>query len=277
MALSGRQWILLRGLTREAAHWGAFADRFAEAVPGDQVMALDLPGNGEFHAVESPLSVRGMVQACRAELARRAVAPPFHLLAMSLGAMVATEWARVAPHEVAGCVLINTSMRPFSPFYHRLRLRNMAALLQLALQWRAAGAAEQVVLRITSNGAQDPSPLIAQWAAVRRQRPVSARNALRQLVAAARYCAPVQAPVNPACAMLLLGSRQDQLVASQCSEAIARAWSVPLQVHPWSGHDLPLDDPQWVIDTVLRWLHACGVRPSSEVSMTLPTACANGS
>ena len=92
-----RQWILLRGLTREAAHWGAFADGFAQSVPGDAVLALDLPGNGEFHHLASPWSVQGMVQACRAELARRAVAPPYHLLAMSLGAMVATEWARVAP------------------------------------------------------------------------------------------------------------------------------------------------------------------------------------
>ena len=77
-----RQWILLRGLTREAAHWGAFGEHFAQAVPGDQVLALDLPGNGEFHGLVSPLSVRGMVQACRAELAQRAVAPPYHLLAM---------------------------------------------------------------------------------------------------------------------------------------------------------------------------------------------------
>ena len=127
-----RQWILLRGLTREAAHWGAFGERFAQAVPGDQVLALDLPGNGEFHGLVSPLSVQGMVQACRAELAQRAVAPPYHLLAMSLGAMVATEWARVAPHEVAGCVLINTSLRPFSPFWHRLQLHNIAPLLWLA-------------------------------------------------------------------------------------------------------------------------------------------------
>ena len=71
-----RQWILLRGLTREAAHWGAFAEGFAQAVPGDDVLALDLPGNGEFHHLASPWSVQGMVQACRAELVRRAVAPP---------------------------------------------------------------------------------------------------------------------------------------------------------------------------------------------------------
>lgn len=253
-----RQWILLRGLTRESAHWGGFAAGLRQALPDDHVLALDLPGNGQFHTMPSPLSVQAMVQACRSELERRAVAPPYHVLAMSLGAMVATEWARMAPSEVAGCVLINTSMRPFSPFYQRLRPHNLAALLHLVWMWRAqsasgAEAAERIILRITSNRAPDRSAVIPLWAAVRRQRPVSARNALRQLVAAARYRAPVVPPGVP---LLLLGSSQDPLVANQCSEAIATAWGSPLKRHPSAGHDLPLDDPQWVIHEVLQWVES---------------------
>ena len=142
-------------------------------------------------------------------------------------------------------------MRPFSPFYHRLQWRNLAPLLQLALQWRSADAAERIVLHITSNRANDHRTELEQWACVRRQRPVSARNALRQLLAAARYQASVRAPVAP---ILLLGSLNDQLVSSQCSQAIAEAWGRPLHLHPFAGHDLPLDDPQWVIDQVLRWV-----------------------
>ena len=245
-----RQWILLRGLTRESAHWGVFAERFQQALPGDKMLALDLPGNGQLHQVQSPLSVHDMVQACRQALVARAIAQPYHLLAMSLGAMVAAEWARLAPGEVAGCVLINTSMRPFSPFYHRLQWHNLRALLQLALQWRSADEAERTILCITSNRANEHSAAVEQWAAVRRQRPVSARNALRQLLAAARYRASVMAPVAPT---LLLGSQHDQLVSSQCSQSIAKAWGRPLHLHPFAGHDVPLDDPQWVIDEVLRW------------------------
>lgn len=256
-----RQWILLRGLTRETAHWGTFAAGLQQALPRDKVLALDLPGNGEFHAAPSPLSVQKMVQACRQELAQRAVAPPYHLLVMSLGAMVATEWTRAAPSDVAACVLINTSMRPFSPAYHRLRPHNLWALLQLAWRWNTsrdlakAEAAEQIILRMTSNCADEHAPVIAHWAAVRNQRPVSARNALRQLAAAARYRAPDVAPLVPT---LLLGSCHDQLVDSRCSGAIAKAWGVPVRMHPFAGHDLPLDDPQWVIDEVLRWVDGAG-------------------
>ncbi len=170
---------------------------------------------------------------------------------MSLGAMAAIEWARVAPHEVAGCVLVNTSMRPFSPVHHRLRLQNVPALLRLGWGWRRAMAAEAIILRLTSNRADERRAVLAEWAGVRIERPVSPGNALRQLVAAARFKAPLTAPQVP---VLLLGSQRDQLVASQCSQAIARAWQCPLRMHPFAGHDLPLDDPQWVIDGVCGWL-----------------------
>ncbi len=249
-----RHWILLRGLTREAAHWGDFAQRLQRALPGDTVQTLDLPGNGEWHGQRSPLTVQGMVQACRRTLAEHPGLHPqqrYHLLAMSLGAMVATEWARVAPQEVAGCVLINTSMRPFSPVHHRLRLQNVPALLRLGWGWRRAWAAEATILRLTSNRADERRAVLAEWAAVRMRRPVSPANALRQLAAAARYRAPVGAPKVP---VLLLGSQHDQLVASRCSQTIAQAWQCPLHMHPFAGHDLPLDDPQWVIDGVCGWL-----------------------
>ncbi len=244
------RWIFLRGLTREAVHWGGFADAFREAMPGAEVLMLDLPGNGQWHARPSPMSVEAMVAECRAELAQRGVAGPFQLLAMSLGAMVATEWARSAPAEVQGCVLINTSFGSFSPFYRRLRPRNYVALLREVLMAPTPLAAESAVLRLTSNRAQEHAAVVADWVHARAQRPVSSSNALRQLLAAARYRAPRTCPAER---MLLLASAQDGLVSSQCSQAIASAWACPLVLHPWAGHDLPLDDPAWVAGQVAQW------------------------
>jgi len=245
-----RQWILLRGLTRESAHWGGLVADLQRALPGDSVLALDLPGNGQWHRMPSPTSVQGMVQACRADLAARGLVPPFHLLAMSLGAMVAVEWARVAPEEIVEGVLVNTSLRPFSPFYHRLRPRNYGPLLRRVLLARSALVVEQQVLAMTSNRAKEHAPVLAAWLAVRRQRPVSVVNALRQLVAAACYRALAIAPQPP---LLLLASRDDQLVASACSHAIAAAWNLPLVMHPFAGHDLSLDDPAWLVEQVRQW------------------------
>lgn len=250
MAQESIRWIFLRGLTREAVHWGGFPGAFQAAMPGAQVLMLDLPGNGHWHARQSPLTVAAMVQACRAELAQRGITGPYHLLAMSLGAMVATEWARSAPAEVQGCVLINTSFGNFSPFYRRLRPRNWAPMVRGVLLAGGPREAEATVLRLTSNRAAERLAVVDAWVAARQARPVSGVNALRQLVAAARFRAPRTRPLER---MLLLCSTRDGLVSSRCSEAIARAWDCPLVLHPWAGHDLPLDDPVWVAAQVAGW------------------------
>ena len=237
-------WILLRGLTREAAHWGSFVEAFEHALPGARVVVQDLPGNGLLHRAVSPATVRGMVDA-------------FRVLAMSLGAMVATEWARVAPEELVGCVLINTSLRPFSPFSQRLRPARYLQVLRCVAPWSSPLTIEKTVLRMTSNLDHARGAVVEDWVALRRQRPVSASNALRQVVAAARYTAPVAAPLVPVSdspRILLLASQNDGLVSCQCSQAIARAWGVPLRMHPSAGHDRPLDDAQWVIGQVRSWM-----------------------
>jgi pimeloyl-ACP methyl ester carboxylesterase len=245
-------WLLLRGLTRETAHWGGFVDALQRALPQARIMALDLPGNGQLHAMPSPPTIAAMVDWCRTELARRGVRGPVHLLAMSLGAMVAAEWACRAPQEVAGAVLINTSFAPLSPFYRRLRPRNFPRLLRLAL---GAGPAawEQAILELTSNRAAERAGVLPVWTATRLQRPVRALNALRQLLAAAHYRVRPQAPAVP---LLLLGSEQDRLVDVRCTLAAAQRWGSAVRLHPWAGHDLPLDDPDWVIAQLRDWLAA---------------------
>ena len=106
-------WILLRGLTREIRHWGSFIGQLETALPTSRVIALELPGNGQLHRQRSPMNVPDMVESCRVQLKARNIAPPYRLLAMSLGAMVAVAWASSYPNEVSTQVLVNTSMRPF--------------------------------------------------------------------------------------------------------------------------------------------------------------------
>ena len=122
-------WLLLRGLTRESRHWGDFLGQFQQALPGTQIMALDLPGNGHLNQQRSPLRIQDMVAHCRAQLASQNITLPYNILAMSMGAMVAVAWSDMYPREVTAQVLINTSMRPFSPFYHRLLPANYALSL----------------------------------------------------------------------------------------------------------------------------------------------------
>ena len=213
------------------------------------MVPLELPGNGELNALASPASIAGLAAACRGQLALAGVAPPYFLLGMSLGAMVATAWAANRPEEVAGCVLVSTSFGGFSPPHQRLRPGAWPALLAI-LATRAAEPRERRILDLTSSLAGARAQVVAEWAGIRRSRPVSVRNGLRQLLAAARYRAPPRAPVPT----LVLAGGGDRLVAPNCSREIARRWQCPLAVHPGAGHDLPLDAGAWVAGEIRRWL-----------------------
>lgn len=254
-------WVLLRGLTRERRHWGTFLQSFTEQMPGARVIALDLPGNGVLNAQRSPQHVEDLAEYGRAELQRLGVMPPYHLLAMSLGAMVATAWAARHPQELTGAVLINTSLRPFSPPHRRLKPAAFTTLLRLTLTNPGVREWEQAVLRLTSHAPGPADALLDAWAAIRRERPVSAANALRQLWAAARFEAPRARPLDR---VLVLTSAADRLVDTRCSHDLARAWQCPIASHPWAGHDLPLDDAAWVARQVCDWLEAALRRPIGE-------------
>lgn len=241
-------WVLLRGLTREARHWGGLPQQLAAA--GDSVRALDLPGNGAFRELRSPATVRAMTLFARAQLRRQGVQPPWRLLAMSLGGMVAADWAQQFPDEVAALVLVNTSMRPFSPVTDRLRPGNWQSLLRLAACWDDVAAAETIIHGLSCRRTDMRDHDLAAWQQIRRQAPVSAGNAWRQLWAAARFSA---APGAPACPVLLLSSARDSLVHPRCSAALALAWQAEHQIHPWAGHDLPHDDAGWLCQSIASW------------------------
>src|SRR6478672_4518942 len=108
-------WVFLRGLMRESRHWGRFPAQFQAALPQAHIHLPDLPGNGRLHRERSPARVEDMVEHYRRVLRMQGAAPPYRLLALSLGAMTASAWAHRYPQELAACVLVNTSLRPFSP------------------------------------------------------------------------------------------------------------------------------------------------------------------
>jgi pimeloyl-ACP methyl ester carboxylesterase len=243
-------WILLRGLMRETRHWGRFPEVLASSFPAADIVPLDLPGNGRLHHQRSPARVQDMSEACRRQLQERGLAPPYNLLALSLGAMVACDWATRYPHEIGKAVLINTSLRPFSPFYQRLRPRNYAALLKLAAGRLDAAQRERLILKLTSNR-HPPAQLLSEWMRYLHEHPVTQPNALRQLSAAIRYRAPETAP---AAEVLILAGQGDRLVNPRCSATLARQWQAPLRSHGSAGHDLTLDEPEWVVQQIRQWM-----------------------
>ena len=251
-------WVLLRGLMREARHWGEFPMQFRSALGLQHVVTPDFPGNGSLYTQTSPGDVTGMAEHCRLQLKQLGYMPPYRVLALSLGAMAAVEWARLYPDEIDKLVLINTSLAPYNPFYYRLRPANYPVLTRFIINASAAQR-ENLILHLTSRRErteQQRNELLARWVSYARECPVTRSNILRQLKAAATYRAASTKPTVP---LLLLAAQQDRLVNVKCSLVLAQRWNCDIRIHPTAGHDIPLDDGFWVARQVKEWLdHTAG-------------------
>jgi alpha-beta hydrolase superfamily lysophospholipase len=245
---SGRRWIFLRGLGRHSLHWGSFVLQFQTAFPEDQIELLDLRGNGKFAHSPSFTSIADNVRDLRARSQLLHFGEPVYVMAISMGAMVAIEWAHVYPHDIAGVVGINTSDKGSSSFFERMRPGNYQHLLKLLLGRKTDLEIEKQILQITTNRLRG----LETWAQKFSEFPLTEKsNWLRQLLAASSYHFPEHKPRTE---VLLLGSTQDRLVNCVCTQNIAQMWALNPHLHPTAGHDLPLEDGAWVCHEVQNWL-----------------------
>ncbi len=242
-----RRWILLRGLGREAGHWGNFITELKAALPMADVSALDLPGAGSKYRELSPTKMKTYVDSLFKEAD---VKEPVGLIGLSLGAMVALEWADLEPQSVSHVVVMNSSVASLSKPWQRFSPEALLRGLRVAAS-RTQAAREKEILELTSNSAKAREAAYEGWVKIAEQRPVPIKNYFRQIAAAA-----LSRPdfVRIHAHGLVLASRADRLVSYRCSEALAKALNWPLALHSSSGHDLPLDDPKWCVWQINDWL-----------------------
>lgn len=229
--------VLLRGLARQAAHWGDVPARLAEQLQLP-VYTPDLPGMGNASALTPSRSLAEQAQQLLPQL--QGAAAPWHLVGMSLGGMLALELARQYPDAVQSVVIINSSVATLSPFYQRLQW----PMYPHVLRCLAASAAQRELLILTMTSNQpSPHPALALWQELARQQPVLRCHALRQLWAASHY----RLDEAPSCAGLVISSASDRLVSPRCSDALAQFLGWPARQHPTAGHDIALDDADWLL------------------------------
>ncbi len=249
----GKNWLLLRGLARESAHWGDFVPLLQAAFPDANVTMLDLPGTGRFHKEISPRTISAITDAVRRQaLENGCLKQPATILAISLGAMVAWEWMRRFPDDISGASLINTSFADLSPFYHRLRWQSYGKIAALVIKRNVCNR-ELAILQLISNRRDQDVQISLAWERIQKQRPISLKNSVRQIIAAASYSPGDKKPGQP---ILLMNAKGDKLVAPLCSEALYKKWNMELRSHPWGGHDLTLDDGAWVAMQLKDWVLA---------------------
>lgn len=242
-----KNWVLIRGLVRGVGHWSDFPETLKAAFPNDNFEFLEIPGNGTLYQEKSPTNVTEMVESIRRQSQFIQQGKKVHIIAISLGGMIATAWADRYPMEAEHLVLINSSSAKHSKFYERLRPENYLKMAGLFLGFKTRFSTmelEREILAMTANSSERRDFALPLWTKESEDHPVQIQNFFRQLMAAGSYKFPIEPPVST----VLFVSENDHFVSSACSKSLAKSWGCELHVHPWAGHDLPLDDPQWVIE-----------------------------
>lgn len=241
-----KNWVLIRGLVRGVGHWIDLPQALQKAFPEDRFECLEIPGNGVLCDEKSPSRLQNLMEAVRSQSQFLRDDKQVHIFAMSLGAMIAAAWADQYPAEVKQLVLINSSSAKHSKFYERLRPSNYLKIAEIALGYKTLSTEnkETEILAMTANSSERRTFALPFWMKESDEHPVHITNFIRQLYAASNY----EFPSEPPAPTVILASENDHFVNVNCSKNLANSWRCPIYFHPWAGHDLPLDDPQWVIE-----------------------------
>ena len=156
------------------------------------------------------------------------------------------DWCSRHPSDFDRAVLINSSAAGLSPPWHRMAPATLVRLLSLALE-KDATSRERTILEATTCLEGEALEARARtWAELAHARPISKKAILSQLAAASRFKAPASLPVRT----LIIAGGCDRLVNPACQARLSSHFAAPLSSHPDAGHDLPLDQPEWLADQV---------------------------
>lgn len=244
---------LLRGLTREAGHWGTTSEnKLKKYFPNAVVHYLDLPGAGKFHKVKAYSSVSKMVDFMRAYDQKNFTdtTKTNIILSSSLGGIVAMDWITRYPKDFDGAVLMSSSFKKICDFNERVQPEVRDEMFKTIFM-RDVYKKENIVVKINSNDSSAWEARSVEWTNIQKKNPMKKINVIRQTIAGLRYVAPTTKPVIP---ILFLASRADRMVCVSCSEKISKEFGGTLRLTDKAGHSLPDDAPEWLVAEVGTWM-----------------------
>lgn len=242
---------LLRGLVREKGHWSWFKAELQSALPKATITLLEIPGVGETYQQVSPDSFEEMISFMRAKHIQNIEGQDNVLLAMSLGGMIGKRWMDAYPQDFSKVILVNTSFKGITPLFKRLRplsaLKFLRGFFTYTIEQR-----ERLILEMVANDKEKRAALHSGWVQIQRERPVSRKSFINQIKAALQGEVSTTAPKNVK--LLLIASKGDRLCHYQSSVLLQKSWGGELILHPSAGHDIPIDDTEWLIKKIKKWL-----------------------
>lgn len=246
--------VLLRGLVREQRHWGGFKNLVEKTFPEAKVLVLDIPGTGQRHHELSPTNFDQMIAKIRSEYISKKTSGPTTIIAQSLGGMLAKRWSELHPEEFSRMILINSSFKGLNPLYYRLRPKAWLDFLNIFIN-RQIENREKLILGLVSNDIAKQKENLQSWCEIQKSAPVKKASFINQVLAALSFS---PSKVAPDTQVMLLASQGDRLCSYKCSVQLSKLWSVPIELHPSAGHDLPIDDPNWLIERIKAFIYSPG-------------------
>lgn len=240
-------WLLIRGLAREARHWGEFPNMLQEEAPKTIVHFLELPGVGKKVNSRSHTRIEDYTDELREEwlYLKDKFPGKWNILAISMGGMIGMDWCHRYPEDIGTLVLINSSAGNLSLPHHRFSTKAMRMVLNLFFK-EDYEEREAAILKITTAILNPDQNLIKCYASYSAETPMKRATFLKQMFAASRF----KIPKELKCQLLILASKRDQLANYKCSVAISKHFERKVILHQTAGHDLPLDDPKWIIEQI---------------------------
>lgn len=231
--------LFIRGLTRESRHWGGFEQKFQKKYPEAKVFSIDLPGAGTYFEQTSPSNLDDYVFFLREKLGPNI---PVVCIGISMGGMIALRWAELFPDEINKVFAINSSAKNLSSASERFNLSEYKKILGIFLSVDPR-LKEERILALSTEMLKISDNLLDQFGSFQKTNPVSLRSSINQLWAASTFS--IDHPLK--CEVVIISGARDRLVSKNCSKALSVALGARLIVHPEAGHDLPLDDPDWLL------------------------------
>ncbi len=235
-------FVLIRGLFREKRHWGVFLDILQKTFPNKKIICLDIPGSGERHLECSPSSIDLIVEDLRKDIKESKI----DIISISMGGMIGSKWANMYPKEINSLICINTSAKNFSNFFERLMPKNYIKVIKALFFIENR---EKILYSIVSNKDFD-SNTILKWNQYAKEYPIKKFNFFKQLFAGVKF--KIEEKVM--CKLLFISSMNDKLVPHNATKAIAEAWKSNLIVNKNDGHDIPLDNPNWLCKQIFDFI-----------------------
>ena len=244
-------WVLIRGLARTRTHWREFPKLLQNQL-GGELICLDLPGVGQESHLESPINIKDYSEYLHQKFSSLKAARsngPWALVAISLGGMVALDWVARYPTDFSKLVTLNTSAGNLCAPTDRLSFEAIQTIGKLFFG-RNVATRERAILELTTNICHIDELIVNEWVEIDRASPLRRKTFVRQLIAASRFQVPESLPFVP---LILVGAK-DRLTSPVCSQLLAQHLHCGYQSHPEAGHDLPLDDPQWIVTQIENYL-----------------------